>query len=85
MMRSLNISSDTFKFSIFSIVEFWENWNVHFLRNGFFPQHNAKLAVFENNRLITIGEQKDTFQNFYNLLLTEFRHKLYTPNRPDRI
>ena len=32
----------------------------------------TKLAIFENNRL-TIGEQKNAIQNFYNLLLTEFR------------
>ena len=32
----------------------------------------AKLVIFENNRL-TIGEQKNAIQNFYNPLLTEFR------------
>ena len=35
-------------------------------------EHIAKLAIFKNNRL-TIGEQKNAIQNFYNLLLTEFR------------
>ena len=35
--------------------------------------HNAKLAIHENNRL-TIGEQKNAIQNYYNLLLTEFPH-----------
>ena len=34
-------------------------------------KHIAKLAIFENNRL-TIGEQKNTIQNFYNILLMEF-------------
>ena len=34
--------------------------------------HIAKSAIFENNRL-TIGQQKNAIQNFYNLLLTEFR------------
>ena len=35
--------------------------------------HIAKLVIFENNGL-TIGEQKNAIQNFYNPLLTEFRH-----------
>ena len=34
--------------------------------------HIAKSVIFENNRL-TIGEQKNAIQNFYNLLLIEFR------------
>ena len=34
--------------------------------------HNAKLAIHGNNGL-TIGEQKNAIQNFYNPLLTEFR------------
>ena len=33
--------------------------------------HSAKQAIHENNGL-TIGEQKNTIQNFYNPLLTEF-------------
>ena len=35
-------------------------------------EHNAKSAIHENNGL-TI-EQKSAIQNFYNPLLTEFRH-----------
>ena len=36
-------------------------------------QHNAKSAIHENHGL-TIGEQKNAIQNFYNPLLIEFRH-----------
>ena len=35
--------------------------------------HNAKWTIQKNNS-ITIGEQKNAIQNFYTLLLTEFRH-----------
>ena len=34
--------------------------------------HNAKWAIHGNSGL-TIGEQKNAIQNFYNPLLTEFR------------
>ena len=37
--------------------------------------HNAKSAIHVNNGL-TIGEQKNIIQNFYNPLLKEFRHML---------
>ena len=37
-------------------------------------EHIAKSAIIENNSL-TIGEQKNAIENFYNLLLTEFRHQ----------
>ena len=33
----------------------------------------AKSAIVENNSL-TMGEQKNAIENFYYLLLTEFRH-----------
>ena len=35
--------------------------------------HSAKLPIAENNCL-TIGEQYDTIQNLYTLLLIEFSH-----------
>ena len=38
--------------------------------------HNAKLAIHGNNGL-TIGEQQNAIQNFYNPLLTAFRHMSY--------
>ena len=37
------------------------------------PDHIAKSAIVEYNSL-TVGEQKNAIQNFYNLLLTEFHH-----------
>ena len=42
------------------------------IRQFYQYEHNAKLAIHENNGL-TIGEQKNPIQNFYNPLLTEFR------------
>ena len=38
--------------------------------------HKSKSVIFENNGL-TIGEQKNAIKNFYNLLLTDFRHMLF--------
>ena len=41
----------------------------------------AEIGIFENNRL-AIGEQKNAIENFYALLLTEFRHMVTNPPPP---
>ena len=59
---------------------FWDHWYPCFAflvtsPLGFKARvgHNAKLAIHEKNWL-TIREQKNAIQNFYNPLLTEFHN-----------
>ena len=64
---------------LFRLEIMWYRSNkAHFIYSsiGHFDRSMAKLVILENNRL-TIEGQKNAIENFYNLLLTKFRHAIY--------